>query len=73
MPRRGGGAGALGIVALLIAGGLALVAFRRKEPEVPDGEPPTPPGDGVNGVNGDGPAAFKPVLLGVPTVQVNPF
>ena len=70
MPRRGGGAGALGIAALLIAGGLALVAFTRKEPEVPDGEPPAPPGDGVNG---DGPPAFKPVLLGEPTVQVNPF
>ena len=70
MPKRGGGAGAIGIAVLAIAAGLAVVAFTRKEPQVPDGEPPAPPGDGVNGT---GPAAFKPVLLGDAKVEVNPF
>lgn len=73
MPRRGGGAGGLGILVLLAGIGLAIVAFTRKEPEVPDGEPPTPPEDGVNGVNGNGLVAFEPVLLGEPTVNLFPF
>ena len=59
----------MGILVLLIAGALAVAAFSSKAPEVPDGAPPTPPGDGPTG----GPLAFEPVLLGEPTLQVNPF
>ena len=72
MPRRGGGAGALGILVLLGAAGLAIAAFTRKEPELPDGEPPAPPPP-ENGVNGDGRLAFEPVLLGEPVVNIWPF
>jgi len=55
---------------LAIAGALAIVAIRRKEPEDGNGRKPAPPPG--NGPPGD-PLAFEPVLLGEATVQVNPF
>jgi len=70
MARKGGGARTAGVLLAVLAGAFVIVAFRGREPT--DGEPP-PPDNGDNGGNGDGPLAFEPILLGEPTVQVNPF